>query len=92
VNTPPTKAGGFRLRLNAGLRGGAIPATVEEPSLLLSGEPVIAIGGHAVYSTKAEMKPVRTYMEAVPGGENIKMATIRNGERIEIKAPARKSM
>jgi hypothetical protein len=92
VNTPPTKTGGFRLRLKAGLRGGTIPVTVEEPSLLLRGEPVIAIGGHAVYSTKAEMKCVRTYMEGVPGGENIKMAIIRVGERIKIKAPARKSM
>jgi serine protease Do len=71
----------------AGLRGGTIPVTVDDHGLLLGGDIVIAIGGHAVYSTQAGLNRVRTYMEGVPEGENIKMTIIRGGERIEIKAP-----
>jgi len=90
-NIPERQAGLLVQRVAAGspaeqlgLRGGSVPATIGEESLLLGGDVILAVDGIGLGGAGAYESIRRRLIEVRAGGGGLRVWVLRSGETIEL--------
>ncbi len=67
------------LAAQIGLKGGTIPAVIEDRELLLGGDIVLTLGGNKL-DNPASSARIRNEMAALPQGSEVEITFLRSGE------------
>jgi S1-C subfamily serine protease len=73
-----------------GLRGGAIPATVENENLVLGGDIVLAVDGIRIGSPSAYELIRRRMIELLAAGDPVRVSILRDGEEVDLTTGGRR--
>lgn len=69
-----------------GLKGGVIPAVIDDSPVILGGDVILAIGPHILTGEEHNYLNILNYTKSLKGGENIKFTVLRMGHELTLEA------
>ncbi|MDE3271018.1 S1C family serine protease [Pseudoalteromonas sp. G4] len=69
-----------------GLKGGVIPAVIDEKPVILGGDVILAVGPHILTGEEQNYLNILQYTKSLKGGEKIKFKVLRMGHELELEA------
>lgn len=69
-----------------GLKGGVIPAVIDDRPVILGGDVILAIGPHIITGEEQNYINILNYLKSKKGGDNIKFKVLRMGRELELEA------
>lgn len=69
-----------------GLKGGVIPAVIDDTPVILGGDVILAIGPHILTGEEQNYLNILKYTKSLKGGEKLKFKVLRMGHELELEA------